>query len=79
MIPLTENSDLQAVFWSEFFFTFMMTFVAVMAILDPEYKHPLTPVVIGLTVTQGVLGGWHVGAGTGLIISFFRNFIFSFL
>ena len=38
MIPLTDESDLNAVFWAEFFFSFMMTFVAVMAILDPQYK-----------------------------------------
>ena len=52
MIPITDDSDLHAIFWAEFFFSFMMTFVAVMAILDPDYNHPLTPLVIGLTVTQ---------------------------
>ena len=26
-------------------------------------KHALTPLVIGLTVTQGVFGGWYIGAG----------------
>ena len=56
MLPLTDDSNLNAVFWAEFFFSFMMTFVAVMAILDPDFHHPLTPLVIGLTVTQGVLG-----------------------
>ena len=52
MIPITDDSNLQAIFWSEFLFSFMMTFVAVMAILDPDFHHPLTPLIIGLTVTQ---------------------------
>ena len=77
MIPITEESNINAVFWSEFFFTFMMAFVALAAVLDPAYQHSLTPLVIGLTVTQGknpilfhdfnfasgVFGGWYVGAG----------------
>ena len=52
MITLTDDHDIYAVFWAEFFFTFMMTFVAVAALLDPDYTHPLTPLIIGLTVTQ---------------------------
>ena len=40
-----------------------MNFVTVAALLDDKYSHPLTPYVIGMTVFQGVLAGWHVGAG----------------
>ena len=32
-------------------------------LLDDKYSHPLTPYVIGMTVFQGVLAGWHIGAG----------------
>ena len=63
MIPITEESDLHAIFWAEFWFTFMMALTALMAIMDPGYFHSLTPVAIGLTVTQGVFGGWFLGAG----------------
>ena len=63
MFLTSANSNLHAIFWAEFFFSFMMTFVAVMAILDPDFHHPLTPLIIGLTVTQGVLGGRYIGAG----------------
>jgi len=41
----------------------MMAFVALVPVLDPEYHHALTPLIIGLTVTQGVFGGWYIGAG----------------
>ena len=40
-----------------------MNFVTVAALLDDKYSHPLTPYVIGMTVFQGVLAGWHIGAG----------------
>ena len=40
-----------------------MNFVTVAALLDDKYSHPLTPYVIGMTVFQGVLAGWHVGVG----------------
>ena len=63
MIPISDDSDLHAIFWAEFFFSFMMTFVAVMAILDPDFNHPLTPLIIGLTVTQGVFGGEYQALG----------------
>ena len=52
MIPLTEESNLNAVFWAEFIFSFLMTIVALASLVDSDYYHPLTPVVIGLTVTQ---------------------------
>jgi len=41
----------------------MMALVALMAVMDPNYSHSLTPLVVGLTVTQGVFGGWFIGAG----------------
>ena len=63
MIPISDESDLHAIFWAEFLFSFMMALVALMAVLDPSYSHSLTPLVVGLTVTQGVFGGWFIGAG----------------
>ena len=63
MIPISEESDLHAIFWAEFLFSFMMALVALMAVMDPSYSHSLTPLVVGLTVTQGVFGGWFIGAG----------------
>ena len=41
----------------------LMALVALMAVMDPSYSHSLTPLVVGLTVTQGVFGGWFIGAG----------------
>ena len=51
------------IFIAEIILTFAMNFVTVAALLDDKYSHPLTPYVIGMTVFQGVLAGWHVGAG----------------
>ena len=48
---------------TEIVLTFAMNFATVLALLDAKYSHSLTPYVIGMTVFQGVLGGWHVGAG----------------
>ena len=62
-IPITDESNVSAIIWAEIVFTFAMNFATVMALLDDKYSHQLTPYVIGMTVFQGVLGGWHVGAG----------------
>merc|ERR1712048_740351 len=62
-IPINDESDIMAIFWAEFSFTFIMTLVALASLVDSDYYHPLTPLVIGLTVTQGVFGGWYIGAG----------------
>ena len=62
-IPISEEANIWAIFVAEIILTFAMNFVTVAALLDDKYSHPLTPYVIGMTVFQGVLAGWHVGAG----------------
>ena len=62
-IPISEESNIWSIFIAEIILTFAMNFVTVAALLDDKYSHPLTPYVIGMTVFQGVLAGWHVGAG----------------
>lgn len=52
MMTMHDSNNLMAVFWAEFFFTFMMTLVVVASLMDPDFHHALTPLVIGLTVTQ---------------------------
>ena len=62
-IPISEEANIWSIFIAEIILTFAMNFVTVAALLDDKYSHPLTPYVIGMTVFQGVLAGWHVGAG----------------